>query len=351
MVWYDNGVKRYESSGSDDRQFAQRQLRAKLQLAGGRRPTDADPHKVSYSDLRDNFLEHLVANGRRSLKKDKNGKPTLATLPRLDNHFIGWKAREITLPHLKRFRNEAKADGLSDARSNRYMATLRAMFNRAVKDQLITRLECPAYFPTVAEPNEARGAVFIKREWYEPLKRELKEPLRSAFILAYHTAVRVGELERIRWRDIDLENGVITLPASITKTSRSRKVFVPKDFDRKAGAPDDLAFPLGVYRWQWYKACVATGAGRWEDTDTARKRYVGPLLRHCRHTAIRNMSDAGIEEKRIMDISGHVTRSMFDRYNIGKHETSPTSRPPSSAFMDCKQGQQLAVKAVIVVKP
>jgi hypothetical protein len=46
--------------------------------------------------------------------------------------------------------------------------------------------------------------------------------------------------------------------------------------------------------------------------------YVGPSLRHCRHTAVRNMSDAGLEEKRIMDISGHVTRSMFDRYNIGK---------------------------------
>src|SRR5436309_10204111 len=37
----------------------------------------------------------------------------------------------------------------------------------------------PSYFPTVTEPNVARGAVFIRREWYAPLRRELKEPLRS----------------------------------------------------------------------------------------------------------------------------------------------------------------------------
>lgn len=54
--------------------------------------------------------------------------------------------------------------------------------------------------------------------------------------------------------------------------------------------------------------------------STGRKRYVGLLLRHCRHTFVRNVSDAGLEEKRIMDTTGHQTRSTFDRYNIGKKE-------------------------------
>jgi hypothetical protein len=60
--------------------------------------------------------------------------------------------------------------------------------------------------------------------------------------------------------------------------------------------------------------------------------YRGPSLRHCRHTSVRNMSDAGLEERRIMDISGHVTRSMFDRYNIGKEKDIEEARRAIEQF-------------------
>ena len=320
MAWYEHGARRSESSGSEDRQVAQRALRSKLQLVGGRRPAATDPHKVSYDQIRDNFLDHCKAKGLRSLKTDKEGKQTIATFPRLDKYFSGWKAREITVADLKRFRSEAKAEGLSEARCNRYMATLRAMFNQAVKDELLTRAELPPYFPAVHEPNEARGAIFFKREWYEPMLKQLDEPLRSAFVLIYNYGVRVHEMMRLQWKDVNLKARNVTLAAGITKTAQHRMVPLPQDFGLEPGAPDDLVFPLGNYRWQWYKACVATGAGRWEDMDNGRKRYVGPLLRHCRHTFVRNAWDAGLEDRRIMAITGHVTRSTFDRYNIGKEQ-------------------------------
>lgn len=330
-------VKRYESTKSEDKKFAQRVLRSKLQEVGGRRPTVVDPKKVSFDDLRDNFLQHCVMKGIRSLKRKKDGTPTLATLPRLEKAFGTWKASEITVADLKRFRSEARAQGLSDARVNRYMATARAMFRQAVKDELITRTEMPSYFPVVAEPNEARGAIYIKDEWYKPLREHLKEPLRSAFTLAYRRGIRVHEIQRIHWRDIDMEKRIINLPGEITKTGRQRSVSLPNDFDRKPEKPDDLVFPLGKYRWQWYKAAIAVGAGRWEEAASGRKRYVGILLRHTRHSALRNMSDSGLEEKRIMDISGHVTRATFDRYNIGREEDVARSGKIIDRFHEKKQ--------------
>jgi integrase len=312
--------RKFESSGSDDKKFAQRILRGKLQELGGRRRTEVDPQKITYLDVMDNFFNHCVAQGRRSIRSDRDGKPKLGTYPRLHDAFSGWRASEITVADLKRFRAEAKADDLSDATCNRYMATLRAAYRLAVKDGLITAAECPAYFPTVSEPNEARGALFVEDKWYEPLKKHLKEPLRSAFILCYNTGLRVHEMLRLKWRDLDVEARIINLPAESAKTGKSRLVFLPLEFKRKPGKPDELVFPLGNYRWRWYQACIAIKAGEWETTESGRKRYVGLLLRHCRHTFVRNASDTGLEEKRIMDITGHKTRSTFDRYNIGKKE-------------------------------
>jgi integrase len=148
--------------------------------------------------------------------------------------------------------------------------------------------------------------------------------LQLAFVIAYRTGMRRGEIIALQWPEVDLKAGVLRIRAATSKSRRRREV--PLRGDMRAllelaktrhamEAPADCVFvfhrdgkPINafaeqLFRKQCKKACVAADVP-------------GLLFHDLRRTAVTDMVNVGITEKQAMSISGHQTRAMFDRYNM-----------------------------------
>jgi integrase len=166
------------------------------------------------------------------------------------------------------------------------------------------------------QENNARKGFFEHGEFLA-MRSALPHHLNDFITFAYKTGWRISEIATLTWRQVDREQGIVRLEVGETKNDEARTVYLDPELkqiikDRWANRPNLLPFVflnmhgndrLKRFDKAWKKACKGAKIG----------------IRHFhdfRRTAIRNMVRAGIPERVAMTISGHKTRSVFDRYNI-----------------------------------
>ncbi len=129
-----------------------------------------------------------------------------------------------------------------------------------------------------------------------------------------------GEIRNLKWSSVDRSSWIVRLEVGTSKNNEGRTVYLNDELkiifqdlwnERKERG---ILLPY-VFPNKDYTGKIKDFRGSWDavfkKTGIERK-----LFHDLRRTAVRNMVRTGIPERVAMQISGHKTRSVFDRYNI-----------------------------------
>jgi integrase len=306
LKYYVNGKPLRESTGTENRDEAIRILRQKLAGVARYSEYSQQVERVLVGQLLDLVVEDYQFNERGSSYDTKH---------RIEKHlrpaFGHRRAVDITTPMIKKYTAD-RAKEAAAATVNKELAFLRRAFKLGQQHEppLVQRFPHIRMLPL----DNAREGI-IEHELYRSIRDALPSYARIAFVISYHTGSRKGEIAKIRLDKIDFKRSRIDLPGRTTKNKKARFLPIYGDMAAELSMAISLAQPgcpflvqdkgRRVEDWEksWARAVALAGA------DEA-------LFHDLRRTALTNMIEAGFSEKEAMEISGHRTRAVFDRYHI-----------------------------------
>jgi integrase len=114
-----------------------------------------------------------------------------------------------------------------------------------------------------------------------------------------------------------------------------------------------LVAPIKGFRKAWGKACIEAGffevLKNEDGTPVIVKDKKGNekvvkvptrIFHDFRRTAVRDMVRSGVPERVVMTISGHKTRSVFDRYNIVSDQDLKEASRKKQAYHERQRANQ-----------
>jgi integrase len=282
--------------------------------------------KVTFDELAKDLVTDYTVNGRDTLKRVK------WSIDCLKESFGGLRATDVTTDKVNAHIEKRMEDGLTNASINRELAVLKRMFSLGA-ESTPPKVNLTPYIPMLKESNTRKG--FFEIEDYQALKNALPSYLKPVVTFAYHTGWRSGEVLNLTWDKVDLKQGIVSLNPGETKSGEARTVYLDEELlkemkalhaNRRLGCP--YVFhrnweALKSFRKAWATACESLkdeegNAVVTKDSKGNERTVMVPtkLFHDFRRTGVRNMVRAGVPERVAMMVSGHKTRSVFERYNI-----------------------------------
>lgn len=310
IKYYRQGKANSESSHSKKKEVATRLLKQKEgEIAKGEIPSITF-EKVTFTELVEDLKEDYRINQKKSLWRVE------ISVGHLTKFFGKMKASEITTDLIKEYRSHRLQSGRSNSTINRELAALKRIFHLG-RQCTPPKVGIIPYIPMIKENNTRTGYFEFKE--FLAVRNALPFPLNAIVIFGYRTGWRKSEILGLTWDRVDLKEGIVTLNPGETKNSDGRTLYLDEELLKEMhflymNRVKECPFvfhrdgkPVKDFRAAWDKACEAVG-------------LQGKIFHDFRRTAVRDMVRSGIPERVAMQISGHRSRNVFDRYNIVNSE-------------------------------
>jgi integrase len=288
--------------------------------------------RVTVDALLDDVEEDYDLQGLRSLRTAK------CHMARLREALGGRRAASVTTAVVQRYILGRRSEGAAPATVDRETELLRKAFNLGAR---AGRVAFVPYIPHQSKPNANARQGFLERSDFDAILSGIAdEDFCDLLEWFWWTGMRPGEIASLTWAAHDRETGTLRLSAAGAKIGQGRVIpltgplaeIIERRRERRTPACRLVFHAKGSRMVRengglldrlydaWFRACEAAGL----PSRTRKVRGVAQPVPKAerlipydlRRTAVRNLRAAGIPERVAMEITGHKTRSMFDRYGI-----------------------------------
>jgi integrase len=339
IKYYRNGKPYRESTRSRKEADAKRLLKKREgEISQGKLP-GIYFDRVTFEELAKDFLNDYKLNGKDVTRAELNVR-------HLSNFFEGFKVPQLTTPKIREYverrlqekwtcercnrvfdtetqkclacqSEKIRRKQTANGTINRELSALKRMLNMGAR-QTPPKVDRVPYIPMLKENNVRKG--FFEHDDFLKVRDTLPSHLKTFVTFGYKTGWRISEIAKLNWSQVDLKTGTVRLEAGETKNDEARTIYLDDELrgllirqwnERKAAKKvlpyvfvnEEGTDKINRFDKAWKSACKNAGIGV-------------RIFHDLRRTAVRNMVRSGVPERVAMKVSGHKTRSVFDRYNI-----------------------------------
>jgi len=289
--------------------------------------------KMTFQELTNWYLE------LESMKR-KAYYPTLTiNLNSFNARFGNIIVSDIKQVDLEDYQTQRKEAKYSDSYIDQEIGAARTMINKAFDNDLISGDTLRTFKKVkklLRRNSNARNRILTKEEFVK-LYNVSSKHLKWIIATGYYTGMREGEILNLTRNKINWKQCTIELEASDTKDKEPRKIPICKELYTilktiPLNINDKHVFlykgkPIKDIRTALKRACKNA------TIVYGRKVKDGFVFHDLRHTFNTNMRKADVSESVIMEITGHSTREMFDRYNTIDSEDKRQAVDQMEAFL------------------